>query len=86
MLAAFILSVIGIAFAGLALFAAMCAAIRSDDKEGLPSQPPTLRAALTRRVLGMTSSRPAPRSGADRERCLAGSARSADPRPDAEGR
>ena len=86
MLAAFILTVAGIAFAGLALFAAMCAAIRNDDKKGLPGQPPTLTAALTRRVLGMTRSRPGPRCGTDGEPCLAGSARSADPRPDPEGR
>jgi hypothetical protein len=41
MLAVFILAVLGLAFAGLVLFAAMCAAIRNDDKEWLPSQPTT---------------------------------------------
>lgn len=86
MLTAFIIAVVGIAFVGLALFAAMCAAIRSDDKEGLPSQPPTLRAALTRRVLGMTCSRPAPQCGANRESCLTGTATAPGHRPDSEGR
>ncbi|GEM_PF-4546708 len=86
MLALFILAILGVSLVGLALFAAMCVAIRSDDTKGLPGRPPTLRAALTRRVLGMTRSRPAPRRGADREPCLAGSARTADPRPDPEGR
>jgi hypothetical protein len=86
MLAALILAVAGIAFAGLVLFVAMCAAIRNDDKEGLPSQPPTLRAALTRRVLGMTRSRAASPRHVGREPCLTGTVAGPGDRPGQEGR
>lgn len=64
------------------MFAAMCVAIRRDDKKGLPGLAPTLTAALTRRFLGMTSCRPVSRSTAEREFCTASHARadqSADP-------
>ena len=86
MLAVFILAVLGIAFAGLVLFAAMCAAIRSDDKRGLSHEPTTLMAALTRRVLGMTRSRAASPRHADREPCLTGTVSAPGHRPDPEGR
>jgi len=76
MLAFLLVAVLGIASAGLGVFAAMCVAIRHDDKKGLPGQAPTLTAALTRRFLGMTSGRAAPRSPAERELCTAGHARS----------
>ncbi len=84
MLAVFILAVLGIAFAGLVLFAAMCAAIRSDDKKGL-SHEPTLMAALTRRVLGMTRSRAASPRHVGREPCLTGTAAGPGDRPGQEG-
>lgn len=86
MLTAFVIAVVGIAFAGLALFAAMCAAIRSDDKEGLPSQPPTLCAALTRRLLGMTRSRASSPRHVGREPCLTGTVTAPGNRPGPEGR
>ncbi len=85
MLTVFILAVLGIAFAGLVLFAAMCAAIRSDDKKGL-SHEPTLMAALTRRVLGMTRSRAASPRHAGREPCLTGTVAGPGDRPGREGR
>jgi hypothetical protein len=72
MVAFLVLAVLAIAFAGVAVFAAMCVAIRHDDKKGLPGQAPTLSAARTRRFLGMTSGRPAPRSVTERELCTAG--------------
>jgi hypothetical protein len=86
MLAALILAVAGIAFAGLVLFAAMCAAIRSDDKRGLAHEPTTLMAALTRRVLGMTRSRAASPRHAGREPCLTGTVAGPGDRPGQEGR
>jgi hypothetical protein len=71
MLTVFVIAVVGVAFAGLAVFAAMCVAIRHDDKKGLPAQAPTPMAALTRRFLGMAGSRPVSHSTAERELCTA---------------
>jgi hypothetical protein len=71
MLAIFVIAVVGVAFAGLAVFSAMCVAIRCDDKKGLLRRAPTPLAALTRRFLGMTSGRPASHSSAERELCTA---------------
>lgn len=71
MLAVFIVAVLGVAFVGLVAFAAMCLAIRNDDKRGLPVRAPSVAAAITRRVLGMTRSRPSPPAANDREPCLA---------------
>ena len=79
MLAFLVLAVLGIMLACLAVFAVMCAAIRRDDKKGLPKQAPTLTSALTRRFLGVTSGRPASRSTAERELCGAGPARAGRP-------
>ena len=74
MLAVFVIAVIAVAFAGLAVFAAMCIAIRRDDKKGMPAQAPTPMAALTRRFLGMTGGRPVSHSTTERELCAAGRA------------
>ncbi len=79
MLAVLVITVLAVAFVGLAVFAAMCVAIRNDDKTGLPGHAPTHTAALTRRFLGMTSGRPVSRSMAERELCGAGLARADQP-------
>ena len=86
MQAALVLAIVGITFAGLALFAAMCVAIRNDDRQGLPNRPPTFMAALTRRALGMTVSRPVRHIRAERDPCLTGTGTAPCHGPDAEGR
>jgi hypothetical protein len=79
MLTVFVIAVLGVALAGLAVFAAMCLAIQCDDKKGLPGQAPDRTAALTRRFLGMPTSRPGSRSTTERELCTAGRASSDQP-------
>jgi hypothetical protein len=54
MLLTFVVVVLGLGAAGLAAFAWMCVAIRIDDKNGLPAQPPSLAAGLTRSFVGLT--------------------------------
>jgi hypothetical protein len=45
---------LGLAIAGLAVFAAICAAIRHDDRRGLPARAPSLTARLTRWIVGLS--------------------------------
>ena len=45
---------LGLAIAGLAVFAAICAAIRNDDRIGLPARAPSLTARLTRWIVGLS--------------------------------
>jgi hypothetical protein len=54
MLLTFVVAVLGLGAAGLAVFVWMCVAIRIDDKSGLPAQPPSLAAGLTRRFVGLS--------------------------------
>ena len=82
MLAVLVIAVLAVAAVGLAVFVAMCVAIRNDDKKGLPGHAPSLIAALTRRFLGMSSGRPVSSSTTERELCGAGLAH-ADQRADA---
>jgi len=56
---------LGLAIAGLAVFAAMCVAIRNDDRRGLPAQAPSLIARLTRWLVGFSG------TGSGRTRCAA---------------
>jgi hypothetical protein len=79
MLTVFVIAVLGLAFAGLAVFATMCLAIRRDDKRGLPRQAAGHTAALTRRFLLMTSGLPALPSTAERELCTTGSPNAGTP-------
>jgi hypothetical protein len=51
----------GLAIAGLAVFAAICVAIRHGDRNGLPARAPSLTARLARWIVGLSgtgSSRP----------------------------
>jgi hypothetical protein len=66
--------ILGIALAGLVIFGAMCAAIRNDDRKGLPSQAPSPIASLTRWLVGLSGSRSARSPSAGSESELAGSA------------
>jgi hypothetical protein len=45
---------LGLAIAGLAMFAAICVAIRHDDRSGLPARAPSLTARLTRWIVGLS--------------------------------
>jgi hypothetical protein len=45
---------LGLAIAGLAVFAAICAAIRHDDRRGLPARAPSHTAGLTRWLVGLS--------------------------------
>jgi hypothetical protein len=55
MLLIFVGVVLGLALAGLAVFAGMCVAIRNDDKRGLPPQTLARAARLTRWFVGLSS-------------------------------
>jgi len=57
---------LGLAIAGLAVFFAICAAIRRDDRSGLPAPAPRLTARLTRWIVGLSGTRSGrPRTAAD---------------------
>ncbi|MGH3303868.1 MAG: hypothetical protein ACRDOK_19745 [Streptosporangiaceae bacterium] len=73
MLLIFVGLVLGLALAGLAVFAAICIAIRNDDRKGLPPRAPGLTARLTRRIVGMSGSGSARSRNPDRESQLVGS-------------
>jgi len=45
---------LGLAIAGLAVFGAICAAIRHDDQSGLRARAPSLTARLTRWIVGLS--------------------------------
>jgi hypothetical protein len=57
---------LGLAIAGLAVFAAICAAIRHDDRRGRPARAPSLTARLTRWIVGLSGTGSGrPQSAAD---------------------
>lgn len=74
MLLVFTGAVLGLAFGGLVIFAAMCAAIRNDDRQGLPAQAPGPIASLTRWMVDLSGSRSARSPGDDSESELIASA------------
>ena len=62
---------LGLAMAGLVLFAALCGAIRNDDRRGLPAQSPSLTASLARWFVGLSGTGSGrPRSSADRSQLV----------------
>jgi hypothetical protein len=74
MLLVFTGTVLGLAIGGLVLFGAMCAAIRNDDRKGLPPQAPGPIASLTRWMVGLSGRRSTRSPGDDSQAELAGSA------------
>lgn len=68
---------LGLAMAGVVLFAALCGAIRKDDRKGLPAQAPSLTARLARWFVGLSGTGSArPQSSAGRSQLVgAGSGR-----------
>lgn len=61
MLTILTLAVLALAVVFSVLFAALCLAIRREDRTPrLTTQPPTLGAAITRRIAGLSVRRPAP--------------------------
>jgi hypothetical protein len=75
---------LGLAIAGLVVFAALCAAIRHDDRCGLPARAPSLTARLTRWLVGFSGTgRCRARSAADPSPLVgAGAGRSSHPNAD----
>ncbi len=59
MLLVFTGTVLGVAIGGLVIFGAMCAAIKNEDRQGLPPQAPGPIASLTRWMVGLSGSRSA---------------------------
>jgi hypothetical protein len=74
MLLIFVGTVLGLAIAGLIIFGAMCAAIKKDDRKGLPPQAPGPVASLTRWMVGLSGSRAAQSPHGSSQSELAGSA------------
>jgi hypothetical protein len=62
---------LGLSMAGLVLFAAVCGAIRNDDRKGLPAQAPSFTARLARWFVGLSGTGSArPRSSAGRSQLV----------------
>ncbi len=74
MLLVFVGATLGLAIAGLTVFAAMCVAIKDDDRNGLPLQAPSLTARLARWLVGLSGSRSARPTSPDSQSQLMGSA------------
>jgi hypothetical protein len=74
MLLVFTGTVLGLAIGGLVIFVAMCAAIRNDDRQGLPPRAPGPLASLTRWMVGLSGSRSARAPGDDSQSGLVASA------------
>jgi hypothetical protein len=66
--------VLGLAIGGLVIFGAMCAAIRNDDRQGLPPRAPGPIASLTRWMVGLSGSLSARAPGDDGQSDLVASA------------